>query len=109
MKHIESKVRRYHKQFQADRQSSLPETTRERGSEQRELVLCLIPELTISRKVARELPTRTRARSIFGNKGCTGESGFDPVELWVMGPPCGLKVARGPTSCTVMIVRRVKG
>ena len=23
--------------------------------------------------------------------GCTGESGFDPVELWVMGPPCGLK------------------
>ena len=24
----------------------------------------------------------------FGNRGCTGESGFDPVELWVMGPPC---------------------
>ena len=26
----------------------------------------------------------------FGNRGCKGESGFDPVELWVMGPPCGL-------------------
>ena len=23
--------------------------------------------------------------------GCIGESGFDPVELWVMGPPCVLK------------------
>ena len=32
MKHTESKVRRYHKKFEADRQSSLPETTRERGS-----------------------------------------------------------------------------
>ena len=31
----------------------------------------------------------------FGNRGCTGESGFDPVELWVMGPPCGLKQEGG--------------
>ena len=31
----------------------------------------------------------------FGNRGCTGESGFDPVELWVMGPPCGLKIREG--------------
>ena len=91
MKYIESKVRRYHKQFQADRQSLLPETARERGSEQRELVLCLIPELTISQKVARELHMRPRARNNLGNRGCVGESGFDPVEVWVMGPPCGLK------------------
>ena len=27
-------------------------------------------------------------------QGCTGELGFDPVELWVMGPPCGLKARR---------------
>ena len=26
------------------------------------------------------------------------ESGFDPVELWVMGPPCGLKVESGADS-----------
>ena len=74
MKHIESKVRRYHKQFQADRQSLLPETTRERGSEQRELVLCLIPELMISREVARELLTRSRARNNFRNMGVVQES-----------------------------------
>ena len=91
-----------------DRQSSLPETSSKRGSKRQELVLSLIPELTISRKVARVLPTRTRERSIFGNKGCTGESGFDPVELWVMGPPCGLKVTRAVTSCTVMIARHIR-
>ena len=45
----------------------------------------------------------------FGNRGCTGESGFDPVELWVMGPPCGLKVGRAVTSCTIMIARHVRG
>ena len=28
---------------------------------------------------------------IFQNQRYTGESGSDPVELWVMGPPCGLK------------------
>ena len=89
MKHIESKVRTYHKQFQADRQSLLPETARERGSEQRELVLCLIPLLMIFWEVARELYTRPHMRNNFGNRGCLGESGFDPVELWVMGPPCG--------------------
>ena len=36
LKHIERKVRRYHKKFQVDRQSSLPEIGCERGSEQRE-------------------------------------------------------------------------
>ena len=44
MKHIKSKVRKHHRKFQADRKSSLPETMRVRGSEQREFVLCLIPE-----------------------------------------------------------------
>ena len=44
-----------------------------------------------------------------GNRGCTGESGFDPVELWVMGPPGGLKVGRAVTSCTIMIARNVRG
>ena len=43
-----------------------------------------------------------------GTGGCTGESGFDPVELWVMGPPCGLKVGRAVTSCTIMIARHVR-
>ena len=31
----------------------------------------------------------------FGNRGCTAESGFDPVELWVMGPPYGLQSREG--------------
>ena len=37
------------------------------------------------------------------------ESGFDPVELWVMGPPRGLKAGRMLTLCTVMIARQVIG
>ena len=52
--------------------------------------------------LARELHTRPHARNNFGNRGCTGESGFDPVELWVMGPPCGVKVGRAVTPCTIM-------
>ena len=88
---------------------SMPETAHERGSEQRELVLCLILELTISRKVACELHMRPRARNNLGNRGFTEESGFDPVELWVMGLPCGLKVERVVIFCTVMITRPVRG
>ena len=42
-------------------------------------------------------------------QGGAGESGFDPVDLWVMGPPCGLKVERVLTSCTIMIERHVRG
>ena len=42
-----------------------------------------------------------------GTRG-TGESGFDPVELWVMGPPCGLKVEGAVTSCSVMTARHVR-
>ena len=50
----------------------------------------------------RELYTRSRARNNLGNQWCIGESGFDPVELLVMDPPCGLKVGRGVTSCMIM-------
>ena len=59
-------------------------------------------------KVAHELLTRPCVRNNLGSRG-TGESGFDPVELWVMGPPCGLKVGRAVTSCTIMQVRHVRG
>ena len=71
--------------------------------------MCLIPELMITGKVARELHMKPSVRNIFGNRVCTGESGFDHVELWVMGPPCGLKVERAVTSCMVMIARKVRG
>ena len=81
---------------------SLPETECERGSRQRKQVLCLIPELMITGKVARELHTKPSMGNNFGNRGCIGESGFDPVKLWVMGPPCGLKIGRAVTSCTSM-------
>ena len=57
--------------------------------------------------MAHELHTSPRERNNFGNKGCTGESGFDPVELWVMGPPCGFFIG-AVTSCTVMIARHVR-
>ena len=66
-------------------------------------------KLMISRKVARDLHMRPRTKNNFGNRGCTGESGFDPVELWVMGPPCGLKVGRAETSCVIMQTRHVRG
>ena len=37
----------------------------------------------------------SQARGItLETRGCAGESGFDHVELWVMGPPGGLKVGR---------------
>ena len=49
-----------------------------------------------------------RMRNNFGNRGA-GESDFDHVELWVMGPPCGLKVGGAVTSCMVMIARHVRG
>ena len=53
--------------------------------------------------VAHELLTRSRARNNFGNMGGgTGKSGFVPVELWVMGSPCGLKVGRAVTSRMIM-------
>ena len=70
--------------------------------------MCFIPELMISRKVARELHMMPSVRNNFGNRGCTRESGFDPVELWVMGPSCGIKVERAVTSCMVMIARHVR-
>ena len=43
-----------------------------------------------------------------GIGGCTGQSGFDPVELWVMGPRCGVFSIGAVTSCTVMIARHVR-
>ena len=52
---------------------------------------------------------RRQVKRILRNQGCTGESGFDPVELWVMGPPCGLKVGRAETSCVIMQARHVRG
>ena len=70
--------------------------------------MCLIPELMITGKVARELHTKPSMRNNFGNMGCIGESGFDPVELWVMGPPCGLKVETAVTFYTVMIARNAR-
>ena len=63
--------------------------------------------MVISRKVARELHTNPSMRNNLGNRGCTRESGFDPVELWVMGPPCGFFIG-AVTSCTVMITRHVR-
>ena len=56
---------------------------------------------------------RVHGRGItLGIGGCTGQSGFDPVELWVMGPPCGFFlfffVIGAVTSFTVTIARHVR-
>ena len=69
LKHIESKVRRYNKKFQAARQSFNAQTEGERGSEQREQVLRLIPE-QITRQAARELHMKSSARNNFDNRVC---------------------------------------
>ena len=52
---------------------------------------------------------RGRTRGTTLGRGGAGESGFDPAELWVMGPPCGLKVGRAKTSCVIMQARDVRG
>ena len=51
---------------------------------------------------------QSQARGITLTTGCTGESGFVPVELGVMGLACGLN-QEGVTYCTVMIARQVRG
>ena len=38
---------------------------------------------------------RSQAQGISLAIGSTWESGFDPMELWVMGPPCGSKSRKG--------------
>ena len=52
---------------------------------------------------------RSQVQGIFQNQGCIGELGFDPVELWVKGPPCWLRAGRGLTFCMVMIAVQVRG
>ena len=58
--------------------------------------------------MAHELHTKASENGYFGIKDVQ-ESGFDLVELWVMGPPCGVKVGRMLASCMVMIARHVRG
>ena len=58
--------------------------------------------------MAHELHTKASEKGYFGIKDVQ-ESGFDPVELWVMGPPCRLKVERAVIFCRVMITRHVRG
>ena len=43
--------------------------------------------LNITRYVTREWHTRSSTRNNPWERECTKESGFDPVDLWVMGPP----------------------
>ena len=51
---------------------------------------------------------RGHTRGTTLGRGGAGESGFDHVELCVMGPPYGLKIERALASCTVMIARHVR-
>ena len=70
--------------------------------------MCLIPELVITGKVARELHTKPSVRNNFRNRGVHENQ---VSILW----NCGLrahhvvKVERAVTSCTIMIARQVRG
>ena len=57
-------------------------------------------------KVARELHTKPSVRNNFGNR-VYKRVRFRSWDLWVMGPPCGLKVGRVVTSCTAATGRHV--
>ena len=82
MKHIESKVGQCNKKFRADRQSFIAWNR----------VLGRWPVNYI----------QSQERGITLTTRCTGESVFDPLELWVMGPPCGFFLIGAVTSCTGM-------
>ena len=78
----------------------------EQQQQQQKLLRLILEQIT--RKVAHELHTKASEKGYFGIKD-VHESDFDPVKLWVMGPPCGSKVGRTPTYCTVMVARHVRG
>ena len=59
-------------------------------------------------KVAHELLTSPRGRNNFGTGVCRRVR-FRSCGTVGYGPTMWLKVGRGPTSCTVTIVRRVRG
>ena len=48
--------------------------------------------LNITRQVNHELHTRSSTRNNLGEQERKEESGFGPVELWVMGPHCIIRV-----------------
>ena len=80
----------------------MPETGREKGFKEMGISIVSNTRIDVLSEGGRELYTRPRVGNNLGNTGCIGESDFDPVELWVMDPPCGLKVGRVVTSCTIM-------
>ena len=86
---------------------SLPETKCDRGLEQMGKYCVWYQNRSLGRWPVNHI--RSQARGITSTTGCIGESGFDPVELWVMGPPRGLRVGREVTSCTIMSARHVRG
>ena len=87
----------------------MPETGRERGSKQSGIsIVCGNRFDDPSEDGSRITYEATRKEQPW-EQGGAGESGFDPVELWVMGPPCGPKVGRTPTYCMVMVARHGRG
>ena len=69
--------------------SSLPETKRDRVHSNGNKYCVWYQNRSLGRWPVNHI--RSQARGISLITWCTGESGFDPVELWVMGPPCGFK------------------
>ena len=92
-KFIESKVRRSNKKLQPGRQSFDVWNTGWKGFKASRISIASNTR-TDHKKLARELHTKPSAGNNFGSQRCTGESGFDLVELWALGPPCAFKARR---------------
>ena len=89
MKHIESQARRYSKKYQADRQSFDAQLEGERVSGHENKYCVWYQSRSLGRWLANYISSQERGISLA--TGCTGESGFDPVEFVGYGPTMWVK------------------
>ena len=67
---------------------SMPETGREKGF--KAMGISIVHDTrTDHQEGGPRITYEIKREEQLWEQGCTRELGFDPVELWVMGPPCG--------------------
>ena len=91
MKHIESKVRRYHERFRPDRQSFDAWNRAWNGFKATGISIVFDTRIDDPSEGGRELYTTSRARNNLGNQWCTGESGFRSCGTVGYGPTMWVK------------------
>ena len=107
MKHIESKVRRCNKKFQADRQSFIAWNRVWMGFRATGISIVSDTE-QINRRVARELHRKSSTRDNFDNR-VYRRVRFWSCEIVGYGPTMWVKSRKGGlTSCTITIARHVR-